>query len=103
MEQSSPQSRQEKMFSIIESWQESGLSKKQFCAEQSISQPVFYYWMKKYREQHFQAPEGFIPVCVQNEVPRSNGIVEILYPNGVRLLLPGETDLGVVRSLIGLM
>jgi hypothetical protein len=103
MEKQSMQTRREKMFSIIESWQENELSTKQFCLEQNISQPVFYYWMKKYKEQHTPKLEGFIPVCAQNEVSTSTRSIEILYPNGVRLLLPRETDFSVVRSLIGLM
>ena len=103
MENQQRRTRREEMFALIEIWKESGLSKTEFCTEQNISQPVFYYWMRRYKERKTPSMDGFIPVCVQNEVSGSTSSIEILYPNGVRLLLPSECDLSMVRSLIGLM
>lgn len=47
----------EEMYSIIEHWQSSGLTKQAFCGQESISKPVFYYWHKKYKSD--QEPGGF--------------------------------------------
>ncbi len=52
------------MFSLIESWQQSGLSQKAFCKQHQILSHVFYYWYKCYRTQNdvaaLQPSKGFI-------------------------------------------
>lgn len=40
------------MFSLIENWQQSGLSQKAFCEQQQIAAHQFYYWYKCYRIQN---------------------------------------------------
>ncbi|NJO67907.1 MAG: IS66 family insertion sequence element accessory protein TnpB [Bacteroidetes bacterium] len=92
---------QEKMFSLIKSCKESGMTNKDFCQQNNIGQAMFYYWQKKMQESKQALPTGFIPVKVKNESSFTNPI-EILYPNGVKLRLAQGTDLSVVRVLIGL-
>lgn len=93
---------QEKMFSLIKSCKESGMSNKDFCRQNGIGQAMFYYWQKKLQESKQALPTGFIPVKVKDEFSFANPI-EIAYPNGVKLRLAQGTDLSVVRVLIGLV
>jgi hypothetical protein len=38
------------MFPLVESWQKSGLTQKEFSQQQGISDQVFYYWVARYRK-----------------------------------------------------
>jgi len=39
----------ERMFALIKSWQQSGLSQHQFCKQEKLSTSTFGYWLKKYK------------------------------------------------------
>lgn len=90
----------EEMFPIVESWQQSGLTKKAFCKEQGIIKSVFFYWYKKYREENESG--GFIPLNsgVSHAIAPGHSI-EIQYPNGIVLRLPANTPTNLVRQYIG--
>ena len=38
------------MFPLVESWQKSGLTQKQFSQQHQISEQVFCYWVSRYRK-----------------------------------------------------
>jgi len=38
------------MLSMIADWQESGQSKKAYCAENGINEATFYYWFSRIKE-----------------------------------------------------
>ena len=42
---------QQKMFSMIDQWQQSGFTQKQFCEQHNIRYYVFHYWLGRYRKQ----------------------------------------------------
>jgi transposase-like protein len=100
MKKQSKQEQQERMFSIIKSCKESGMSNKDFCQQNGIGQAMFYYWQKKLSETQLNKPESFIPVSFNSDKKQAE--MEIIYPNGVRLKLASSTDLSVIRMLIGL-
>ena len=92
----------EKMFALIKTCHESGMSNKTFCEQHGIGQAMFYYWKKKYIESQSTTDGNFIPVQIRrNLIPM--GELEICYPNGVKLKLPQGIDLSVIRSFIGLL
>lgn len=83
------------MFAMISDWQQSGMSKKRYCAEKGISEATFYYWYSR-SEEKVLAPGSFIAIdkaCKKSEV-------EVIYPNGVRIKV--DTDLGLLSQLIRL-
>ena len=49
------------MFELVEQWQQSGKSQKQFILEHDIKLATFGYWVKKYR-QHLAGEIGFAKV-----------------------------------------
>lgn len=92
----------------IETWQASGLSVRQFCANEGLSEPSFYVWRKKLTGGSVQdakdkpEPSAFIEVAI----PRCNSVVmELLFTSGNTLRIPVGIDtvtlstvLSVVRS-----
>jgi orotate phosphoribosyltransferase-like protein len=55
------QDRIQEMYDLVEQWQQSGLSQKQFSTEHNIKLPTFMYWIKKHRVQK-QDIDGFARV-----------------------------------------
>jgi hypothetical protein len=91
--------RQRVMYSYISQWKESGLSQKQYCLENKISSSNFFYWYKKYRKQN-NPVTGFIPVHVHQRSEKPSDVLEIIYPNGVRVQISGAAHPSVIGELI---
>lgn len=83
------------MLSMIADWQQSGISKKQYCAEHGINEATFYYWFSRSKENG-AASGRFIALDKSSQKSE----VEVIYPNGVRIKL--DTDLGLMSQLIRL-
>jgi hypothetical protein len=97
-------------------WQEmldrqavSGLSIRQFCAEEGVSEPSFYQWRKKLRgstkdgrppmaSRHRDSNNGplFVPVKLLNSAPA----LEIIHPLGYRIQMTGEVNPVALRHVI---
>ena len=87
--------RQEEMLSLIEQWQESGKTQQVFCQEHDLTFTTFYYLLKRYRRGLDES--NFLPVEIS-----SGSHIEIRYPGGVVLQLPGETRLSALKQLLSL-
>jgi transposase-like protein len=58
------------MFPLVESWQKSGLTQKQFSQQHQISDQVFYYWVARYRKaQPVLCPPNSRPTAKAQLVP----------------------------------
>ncbi len=44
------------MFPLVERWQKSGLTQKEFSQQHGVSEHVFYYWVSRYRNALSIAP-----------------------------------------------
>ena len=86
----------DEMGPIIEKWEFSGLSKKEFCEQQGIAPSVFYYWYKKYISQDNTG--GFLPIKIKNTTHIDQ--LEIHYPNGVKLKLSADVSPSLLRQYI---
>jgi hypothetical protein len=93
------------MFSLIEIWQSSGQSQKTFCQEKDLAYSKFHYWHKKYLE--YRSPsssEPFVAVTVRKakawETPQV-GSVELVFPDGRRLLFNQGVEAGFLKTLLG--
>ena len=82
------------MTSIVQDWQESGLSQAEYARTHDIKLVTLRYWILKHRQSADDQP-AFIQL---------NGIssqdIHIRYPNGVELFLPVQASAGLLRSLI---
>jgi transposase len=104
----------DKMFPVIERWQESTQSQHKFCKEQNLSISTFQYWLKKYRKQSEDVEirkqaesnishQRFLSLEV-SEVGRidTTESFTISYPNGVQLSCSSTTNTQTLRNLINL-
>lgn len=90
-------------LNLIQAWQESGLSKQEFCNQQNIGYHFFNYWEKKYRISSGSIAEkppvkssGFVKL----KLPKENtSMVEIVFPNGIKVVLH-QPDASFIKSLI---
>jgi len=82
------------MQALVNQWKESGLSQAEFAAQHNLTLVKFRYWVQKLK------PDTDIDSAfIQINGFESQGI-SLRYPNGVELLLPVQTPVGVLRSLI---
>lgn len=109
----------EKSFRVIyEEFLGSGLTIRDYCANQQMNEAKFYYWQNKLKGQ-LPPKRGFVPVIFENgqqasQVPSqlqdlshspssvSNKTIccEISYPNGVLVKLNGLPDAQMLKSLL---
>ncbi len=101
----------EKKFRVIyDEYLSSGLTIKDYCANQHINEAKFYYWQNKLKG-YLPPKRGFVPVIFENgkhlptnQVPgRDNQeafLCEISYPNGVRVKLNAFPDIQALESLL---
>ncbi|HHL2500966.1 TPA: transposase [Yersinia enterocolitica] len=67
----------------LDTWQQSGLSKKHYCRQHNLNPATFYYWLKHHQvDATVTVPSAFIPA--QRVVPENNNAdtVTLNLPNG---------------------
>lgn len=94
------------MYALVRKWESSGQSQLKFLEPTGISKSAFGYWRKKFLEEHGPrkpASGRLIPINVHsdNKLSMSDSqSLEIIYPNGVRLLCPVGMNLTSIKELI---
>ena len=90
------------MYALIQSWENSGLSQEKFFHQQGISKSTFGYWRKKYLKETVsnKGKDTFIPVKVNKTTDKKPEVLEVVYPNGVRLVCSAGIDLSRLKPLI---
>jgi hypothetical protein len=88
------QENKSKMATIVQNWQESGLSQAEYARTHDIKLVTLRYWILKLR-QPGDDQSGFIQLNGANFQD-----IHIRYPNGVELFLPAQASAGLLRSLI---
>ena len=92
--------KQQAMFSMIESWKNSGQSQHEFCQAKSLAYSGFHYWYKKYRQgQEANASSPFVAVHFQNAGTRSP-LAELILPDGRRLNFYQAVEASFLRTLL---
>lgn len=76
------------MFELIQEWEVSGLSKKDFCHNHGIIRSNFYYWFKKWKNSKSEAREGFLEIT-PGKTDAFHAQYRLKYPNGVQLEVSG--------------
>ena len=92
-------SKKSKMFELMVEWESSGLTRQEFCEERGIKLSNFSYWRTRYRQSKSASESGSF-VSVKPALPVS---IELIYPNGVKVVLPAKTDQVTLSSLIHLV
>jgi hypothetical protein len=93
---------QEDMFKMIGSWKQSGLSQKAYCEQNNIRYHVFHYWYKRFRDEQDAIDDAtFVPLNVKpSTFPVSNSAIEILLPDGKRILFHQPVSPDYLKALI---
>lgn len=89
----------EAMFTLIQSFKDSGLSQYSFCKEHNLSYSVFQYWLKKFKKEADQnLSSGFVELKASSKTFSKE--VEIIFPSGIKVVLSGKHDPDFIRSLV---
>ena len=88
----------------IETWQSSGLSIRQFCKQEGLSEPSFYSWRKRLSNPQKSGvskgrpePEQFIQVSMPTAKP---GALELVLASGHTLRIPRDIDSQVLTDVL---
>ena len=95
---------------ILRRQADSGVSIREFCTTEGLSEPSFFAWRKKLREstrdgrrapatnrrQESDKRPLFVPVRVLDSAPA----LEIIYPPGYRIQMTGEVNPVLLRHVI---
>lgn len=84
---------------IIQAGQNSGLSKREFCGQNGISERQYYYWLKKLRETVAETASPHL-VHLEAPVPQSEDILRIQKIGQADLRLPVNTDAEAVAAIL---
>jgi len=91
---------------FMQPWKDSGLSINEFCRVNNFSVHKFRYWKRKFLQEKNKknSHDGFIPIQIKNksEVFPVENRIEIIYPNGVKLIMSSCKSPAFIRFLIKL-
>lgn len=91
------------MFAHIACWQQSGLSQKAYCRQHQIAYHLFPYWRKRYRLQSEGAAcsKGFLSLDISLPAVSATAVLELVRPDGSRLLFYVQPEALYLQSLLG--
>ena len=87
--------RKQQWVQIIRECQSSGMSNKEYCRQQGISEKSYYYWLRKLRKVAAES----IPQIVEVETPANEDKVYICF-RGAELTLPAGTDVEAIAAVL---
>jgi len=91
------------MFPLIQEWERGSLSKTEFYTQQGIKPHVFYYWLRRYREEGEPAPKasrGFVSIEMEEEALGEVALVEVIYSDGTRLVFKERVSTAFLQGLL---
>lgn len=89
---------QQQMFTMITSWQRSGLSQKAYCEHNHIRYHLFHYWYKRYKHAQAAHEDGFVALSVKPAV--THAAIEVLLADGKRILFHQPVTSDFLKALI---
>ena len=83
---------------VIRAKQESGLSNREYCAQNGIAEKTYYYWLRKVRQAALEcAPPELVRLEDERQV--SDRTIRIRY-GSAELNLPDNVNLAAVAALL---
>ena len=94
--------KREEMVLLMKEFENSGQSQKDFSASKGIRFHKFNYWFRKLKkEMESEIPSSFVRIETAKPDKISGEVIELEYPNGVKVKL-NTVDLSLVSRLISL-
>ena len=94
----------ERMFNKIRQFEQSGLTKSDFCARHQISQSHLHYWFKIYQSATLvqEAAPSFIPVVIDDIIPATdNDRIIVTGQGGLQVSFPAQAaSIPLIRQLL---
>lgn len=92
----------------IDAWQSSGLSVRQFCKQEGLSEPSFFSWRKRLRQHTAltlpSQADGSVEPFIQVSLPdASAGGVEFVLSSGHTLRIPVGVDRQTLRAVFSVL
>ena len=88
----------------IETWRESGLSIRQFCKQEGLTEPAFYIWRKKLTGSDTESENLDTSPFIEVSMPRSNPtVVELLMTSGNTLRIPAGVDSATLTTVLSVV
>jgi hypothetical protein len=90
----------------LETFKSSGLSVRQFCKQEGLTEPAFYTWRKKLDgggndEKNQDKPKLSEPEFIEVAIPQNNSAaVELLLASGNTLRIPGGVDAATLNTVL---
>lgn len=84
-------------------WQQSGLSKQDYCLKNNLQRGTFFYWIKKLGYTESPPAGNFQEIKIPRPESKANfpiPEIEIEYPSGTKLRLYKPADTALIKSLI---
>lgn len=89
----------QKMFELVDQYHNGGKTRKEFCTGHNLKESTFAYWITRRRKA--DQPQGGFTALDISQPSTCNESVELIYPNGIRVVVPAG-DLVAVTRLIRL-
>ncbi|MGH2568287.1 MAG: IS66 family insertion sequence element accessory protein TnpA, partial [Bacteroidota bacterium] len=95
-------------LSLIQNWQDSNLSQKEFCKDRGVALSAFQYWLGKVRRDATAVERdghatGFVPVSIKgtSSLPNVRSVLlEVVLPDGRRINFYEGVDVQFLRALL---
>jgi len=89
----------EQNFAMITTWQQSGLTQKEYCEQNQVTYHHFHYWYRRYR----MAPENLVKnksPFVALKPPSCSAHAELMFADGRRLVFHQPVSVDFLKALI---
>lgn len=97
---------------LLDRHAKSGLSIRQFCFRQGISEPSFYMWRRRLGsstvaepqpasrgEHRLKTDREFIPLTLLDE----SGTLEVIHPHGYRVRVTGDVNARALECILNIL
>jgi hypothetical protein len=87
----------ERFLSLVDQWQESGMTRTAFAASIGMKLSKFYYWTEQHNKLSKKKSDFIeIPIPVVPAPPKD---IILRYPNGIELILPHDFLVETIKAL----
>jgi len=102
--ESTDQTTQQLMFSLIEIWKSSAQTQRQFCKSKDLDYKKFQYWFRKYRSIQSLGKRTdskfFKQIKLKAQFHSTDSGMELVFPDGRKLIFHQLVEASYLRTLL---